>query len=129
MGPEKCGQDNGISEQLAAASTSTFCRSEKTRGTSSRRVHSSQALLELSWEIYLTSTGLCIAIYSHSKTNQMHQFLKFIYFCITLYMFRTVFPSIIRSSELYTQQQAYVKLKLHRWVKLLVKVYVGCSEV
>ena len=28
---------------------------------------------------------------------------------MTLYMFRTVFPSIISSSRLYTQQQAYVK--------------------
>jgi len=31
------------------------------------------------------------------------------YFGITLYMFRTVFPSIIRSSRLYIQQQVYVK--------------------
>ena len=31
------------------------------------------------------------------------------YFGITLYMFRTVFPSIIRSSRLYIQQQAFVK--------------------
>jgi len=31
------------------------------------------------------------------------------YFGMTLYMFRTVFPSIIRSSRLYTQQQAFVK--------------------
>jgi hypothetical protein len=45
-----------------------------------------------------------------SKTNQMHQFLKlFIYFELTLYMFRTVFTSIIRISELYIQQQAWVK--------------------
>jgi len=28
---------------------------------------------------------------------------------MTLYMFRTVFPSIIRSSKLYIQQQAYIK--------------------
>jgi len=28
---------------------------------------------------------------------------------MTLYMFRTVFPSIIRSSRLYVQQQAFVK--------------------
>jgi len=28
---------------------------------------------------------------------------------MTLYMFRTVFPSIIRSSRLYIQQQVYVK--------------------
>jgi len=31
-------------------------------------------------------------------------------FGITLYMFRTVFPSIITSSRLYTQQQTFVKL-------------------
>jgi hypothetical protein len=41
----------------------------------------------------------------------MHQFLLIICFCITLYMFRTVFPSIIRSSELYIQQQAYKYVK------------------
>ena len=33
----------------------------------------------------------------------------YFYFGMTLYMFRTVFPSIIRSSRLYIQQQAYVK--------------------
>jgi len=31
------------------------------------------------------------------------------YFGMTLYMFRTVFPSIIRSSRLYIQQQAFVE--------------------
>ena len=31
------------------------------------------------------------------------------YFGMTLYMFRTVFPSIINSSRLYIQQQAFVK--------------------
>jgi len=49
---------------------------------------------------------------SNSKTNQMHQCLKFIYFGMTLYMFRTVFPSIISSSRLYIQQQAFVKQTL-----------------
>ena len=39
----------------------------------------------------------------------MHQCIKLFYFGMTLYMFRTVFPSIIRSSRLYIQQQAYVK--------------------
>jgi hypothetical protein len=39
----------------------------------------------------------------------MHQSLTFIYFELTLYMFRTDFPSIIRSSRLYIQQQVYVK--------------------
>jgi len=31
------------------------------------------------------------------------------YLGMTLYMFRTVFPCIIRSSRLYIQQQAFVK--------------------
>jgi len=35
----------------------------------------------------------------------MHQCIKFIYFGMALYMFRTVFPSIIRSSRLYIQQR------------------------
>ena len=39
----------------------------------------------------------------------MHQCIKFIHFRMTLYMFRTVFSSIIRSSRLYIQQQAFVK--------------------
>jgi len=42
----------------------------------------------------------------------MHQCIKFIYFRMTLYMFQTVFLSIIRSSRLYIQQQAYVKQTL-----------------
>jgi len=33
---------------------------------------------------------------------------QFIYFCKTLYMFQTGFPSIIRSSELHTQRQVFV---------------------
>jgi len=45
--------------------------------------------------------------YSYNKTNEMHQFLKFI-FGLELYMFRTVSLSIIRSLVLYTQQQVYV---------------------
>jgi len=39
----------------------------------------------------------------------MHQFHKFIYFLITLYMFQAVFPSIIRRLRLYIQQQVYVR--------------------
>ena len=44
----------------------------------------------------------------HSKTNQMHNISNLFYFGSTLYMFRTVIPSIIRSLRLYTQHQAYV---------------------
>jgi len=36
-------------------------------------------------------------------------FSQFIYFCKMLYMFQTVFPSIIRSFKLHTQCQAFVK--------------------
>jgi len=39
----------------------------------------------------------------------MHQRIELIYFGMTLHMFRTVLTSIIRSSRLYIQQQAYVK--------------------
>ena len=41
--------------------------------------------------------------YLHSKTNQMHNISNLFYFGTTLYMFRTVFPSIIRSLRLYIQ--------------------------
>jgi hypothetical protein len=52
----------------------------------------------------MTFKGPCIMIYSYTKTNEMHSFLKFI-FGIELYMFWTGFLSIIRSLALYTQQQ------------------------
>ena len=42
-------------------------------------------------------------LYSCNKTNEMRQFLKFI-FGIELYMFRRGFLSIIESLVLYTQQ-------------------------
>ena len=45
----------------------------------------------------------------YSKINKVHQFITLFYFGMTLYMFRTVFPFIIRSSRIYMQQQAYVK--------------------
>jgi hypothetical protein len=44
-----------------------------------------------------------IMVYSYNKTNEMHQFLSFV-FGIELYMFRTVSLSIIRGLALYTQQ-------------------------
>ena len=40
----------------------------------------------------------------YSKTNEMHNISNLFYFGTTLYMFRTVSPSIIRSLRLYTQQ-------------------------
>ena len=51
----------------------------------------------------LTFVGPRIVIYFHSKTNQMHNISNLFYFGTTLYMFRTVSPSIIRSLILYLQ--------------------------
>ena len=44
----------------------------------------------------------------YCKTNQMHNISNLFYFGTTLYMFRTVSPSIIRSLRLYIQHQVYV---------------------
>jgi hypothetical protein len=44
-------------------------------------------------------------IYSYSTTNKMHLLSQIIYSCKTLYMFRTVFPSIIKSSKLRIEQR------------------------
>jgi len=38
----------------------------------------------------------------------MHNISNLFYFGTTLYMFRTVSPSIIRSLSLYTQHQVYI---------------------
>ena len=46
--------------------------------------------------------------YFYSKTNQMHNISNLFYFGSALYMFRMVFPSVIRSLRLYTQYQANV---------------------
>jgi len=43
--------------------------------------------------------------YSYSTTNKMHLLSQIIYSSKTVYMFRTVFPSIIRSSKLRIQQR------------------------
>ena len=45
---------------------------------------------------------------SYSKTNQTHNISNLFYFGTTLYMLRTVSPSIIRSLRLYIQHQVYV---------------------
>ena len=48
-------------------------------------------------------------IISVSKPTRCTNVSNLFYFGITLYMFRTVFSSIIRSSRLYIQQQPFVK--------------------
>jgi len=63
-----------------------------------------------------------LRIYSYSTTNKMHLLSQIIYSCKTLYMFRMVFPSIIRSSKLRIQQRymsnscCYLLLSGMRWI-------------
>jgi len=46
-----------------------------------------------------------------SEYNQKDAtFLKFIYFCKTLYMFQTVYPSIMGSTKLHIQRYCYLLL-------------------
>ena len=59
-------------------------------------------------ELNLTFVGPCIANIFSEYNQQDATFLKFNYFCKTLYTFQTVFPSIIRSTKLHTQRQAFV---------------------
>ena len=51
-------------------------------------------------------------IISIVKPTRCTKVSNLFYFGMTLYMFRTVFPSIIMSSTLYLHQQAFVKQTL-----------------
>jgi len=55
-----------------------------------RKAHS-QLLTQL-FKVFVKDASKQMIHYSYSKTNYMHQCIKFIYFRTTLYMFRTVFP-------------------------------------
>ena len=59
--------------------------------------------------LYLTFICPCIANTFSEYNQEDAAFLKFIYFCKTIYMFQTVFPSIIRSTKLHIQRQAFVR--------------------
>jgi len=51
-------------------------------------------------------------LYFYSKTNQMHNSSNLFYFRTTIYMFRTVSPSIIESLRLYTQHQVFISYSI-----------------
>ena len=61
------------------------------------------------WRHDLTFIGPCMANILSECNQQDATFLKFIYFCKTLYMFQTIFPSIIRGSKLHIQRQVFVR--------------------
>jgi len=61
----------------------------------------------------LTFTGSCIVIYFYSKTNQMHQCLRFIlfYFGVTHYILMFSVPKC--STLIYNKQRCSVKHNIH----------------
>jgi hypothetical protein len=82
----------------------------KATGTTLGCIHTLLLAQHLSIRSLTNSTILlifivpCIVIYSCSITNKMHLLSQIICSCKTLYMFRTVFLSIIRRSKLHIQQ-------------------------
>jgi hypothetical protein len=68
-----------------------------------------QLYLKTCHDRFLIFIGPCIVLYSSSATNKMHLLSQNIYSCKILYVFRTVFPSIIRSSKLRIQQRCMSK--------------------
>jgi hypothetical protein len=85
-----------------------FFRKEKYYGNRAMFVFSFRSRGHKHEDVHMVNLifiGPCIIIYSYSTTKTMHLLSKIIYSCKTLYIFRTVFPSIIRSSELRIQQR------------------------
>jgi len=65
-------------------------------------------LLRFFKSVFVTLTGPCIAdIFSRVQPTRCNV-SQFLYFCKTLNMFQTVFPSIIRSSKLHILRQVYL---------------------
>jgi hypothetical protein len=62
----------------------------------------------------------------YSKPNQMHNISNLFCFGTTIYMFRTVSSSIIRSLRLYIQHQVYVIEVLWLLVSALVSSQGTC---
>jgi hypothetical protein len=66
----------------------------------------SQPHVHSEYVMTLIFIGPRTVIYCYSTTNKMQHLLsQIVYSCKTLYVFRTVFPSIIRSSKLRIQQR------------------------
>jgi len=61
--------------------------------------------------VHVDITRMCkLTFYiSIAKPTRCTSFSNLFHFIVALYMFRTVFPSIIRSLRLYIQHQVYVK--------------------
>ena len=66
-------------------------------------------VVRISFHIYDIHRAVHCNIISIVKPTRCTNVSNLFYFGMTLYMFRTVFPSAIRSSRLYLQQKAFVK--------------------
>ena len=66
--------------------------------------------------IYIKQLALCLHTGYERTYKYNQQYAKFhssfIYLCKTLYVFQTGFPSIIRSTKLHIQRQAFVRTLL-----------------
>jgi len=74
-------------------------------------------LIQLPLSIFI---GPCIVIYSYSTTNKMHLLSQIIYFCKTLYMFRSFRPSSGAQDCTYSNRHTsnsccYLLLSAMRW--------------
>ena len=70
-----------------------------------RRARGTNVVCGTNVEKVAVSEPCKVSVFSYRSTNKMHLLSQIIYSCKTLYMFRTVFPSIIRSSKLSIQQR------------------------
>jgi len=86
--------------------------------------YSDRTFLNISLATYvLLFIGPCIVTYSYSTTNKKQLLSQIIYSRKTLYIFRTVFPSIIRSSKLHIQQRYTFYVK-----QLLLPAAIGAGS-
>jgi len=74
-----------------------------------RQVHRRSALLQHTYSKFDVHRAVHRNIISIVKPTRCNSVSNLFYFGMTIYMFRTVFPSIIRNSRLYILQQAFVK--------------------
>ena len=78
-------------------------------GVTRHPVQNSERTVEKYFIIFHVHRGVHRNINSVLRPTRYANVSNLFYFGMTLYMFRTIFPSIIRSSRLYIQQQTHVK--------------------
>ena len=106
------------STPLQPPTTSTFTRkvchtgAQKVYYRSNSQTFTDKLIIEWIWNVRAVSLAKGFTVMSTVKPTRYTSVSNLFHFGMTLYMFRTVFPSIISSSRLYIQQQAFVKQNL-----------------